>query len=542
MTGKSNMGRGRRGLRYGLILSVILLGGPLHAGVRLANIFSSNGVIQHGKPAPVWGLSDSGEVVRVTLEGIEGCRLNQSHEAVADRHGKWMVTLDPLTAGDKFHLHVQGHESRHDSYRMQAGDIWFYAGNYRFRYRRLIPQITDSAWREENKDLFPLLRIYGTADKNTIPQRVENGVWREPSADNIFGFNPGVATHFGMELCRAGNVPVGIVHVASIYGHWIDEYLPAEGVVRDPVLGQTADARKLVYRVGWTEEGKQLNAARVAYMEEYLNQSIRRNADNRTVLHPDYPQAPAGAETKTSLLFNGAIHPMLPLAVKGVIFSDPTGQEPFDAHTHGAKLGLLIASLREWFGDPALPVILMQEAALPHQHTIRANTRFAVQQQLAQRDPHVAIAVTHDIAVFDEPADLFLKTIPATGHRAYLMADRLVYGHGSSTNETPRITGFTSDKGKMTINFSMPLRTFDGLEPDGFALRAKGQSAYRTATARLEGNTIELTALGVETPEHANYGYVNAAIRKTPNIVGENKMPLPAFSTELLPQAGKVEP
>ncbi len=510
----------------------------INAEVSIANIFRNNGVIQHGRPVPVWGLGDPGEKVKITLNGITGCKLSQSHEAIADKFGKWVVTIDPLKAGDKFHLSVQGKDSKDISGNMQAGDVWFYAGYYRFRYKRLIPQITDKAWKEENNDLFPLLRIYGTSEKNPVPQRRENGRWNVPDADNVFGFNPGIANHFAIELCRDKKIPVGIVHAASFQEHWVDEYLAAEDFVEDPALGKSEEAKKLAYRVGGTDECRKMNAERIAYMEKYLEESVKRNAENKTVLNPDFPQYPKWAETKISLLYNGAVYPMLPLAVKGVIYNDPNGQNPFDAQNHGAKLELLVKSFRKWFNDSELPVVIVQCQARSDQNTIRFNTRFAAMQKLAQDDKNVEIAVTNDIEVFDKPDELFLKTIPATGQRVYSLVERKVYGNKSVKSETPQITGFTIENGKIIITFSTPLQTLDGLAPDGFAIKAKGQNMFRPANAEIKGNAIILSAPGMDAPEHVNYCYVNAAIKKSPNVIGENKMPVPAFSTELLTQNG----
>jgi hypothetical protein len=94
------MEHGARDLSYGAIVAAILMilpALPLHADVRLASVFRNGGVIQHGQPAPVWGLGAPGEKIKLTLAGVKGCPLNRSYDAVADRHGKWVVTLDPLT-------------------------------------------------------------------------------------------------------------------------------------------------------------------------------------------------------------------------------------------------------------------------------------------------------------------------------------------------------------------------------------------------------------------------------------------------------------
>lgn len=519
-------------IALGLILTVGAV--SVMADVKLANVFRNNGVIQCDKPAPLWGLAEPGEKINVTLTGIDGTKLTQKKETIADKHGKWVVTLDPLQAGVQFHINVKGEKSKDASYNMKAGEVWFYAGYYRHRYLRSIPQVTDKSWKEENQDLFPLLRLYGTAEKSATPQRRENGRWQGPEAYNIFGFSPGVADHFAIELCREKKVPVGIVYAASLYGHWIDEYLDAADVVHDPVLRKTEDAKKLVYRVGGTPQCKEMNEKRIAYMEKYLEDSEKRNSENKLVPHPEYPDYPKWAESKTSAFYNGAIHPLLPLAVRGVIFNDPNGPKPFDVKNHAAKIKLLVKSFQKWFNDPKLPVFILQEKAGKSQNTALSNTRYAAHQEIAGSDENVEIVVTHDIEDFTKPDKCYLETIPAKGHRAYVLADRKVYGNKSVKSVTPEIKSIEKKDDKVIITFSMPLKTFDGLPPDGVALKAKGEASYQPAKAELKGKSLVVSATKGKVPDQVNYCYVNQAIKKTPNLVGENNMPIAAFSTELI--------
>ena len=62
-----------------------------HADVVLPKVIDSHMILQRGVAAPVWGWADQGEAVTVKFAG-------QSKTATPDATGKWMVTLDPLTA------------------------------------------------------------------------------------------------------------------------------------------------------------------------------------------------------------------------------------------------------------------------------------------------------------------------------------------------------------------------------------------------------------------------------------------------------------
>ena len=74
-----------------LLLYGLLLPHPTSAGsVRLvSNVFGSNMVLQHGRPAPVWGWAAPGAKVAVTFGGAS------LPAATADADGLWKVVLPP---------------------------------------------------------------------------------------------------------------------------------------------------------------------------------------------------------------------------------------------------------------------------------------------------------------------------------------------------------------------------------------------------------------------------------------------------------------
>ena len=71
----------------GLAAAVI----PAEAKVTTATPFADNMVLQRDRPVPVWGVADPGEKVTVSFAG-------QTKSALADKDGKWSVSLDAMPA------------------------------------------------------------------------------------------------------------------------------------------------------------------------------------------------------------------------------------------------------------------------------------------------------------------------------------------------------------------------------------------------------------------------------------------------------------
>src|SRR2546422_11717876 len=77
-------------------------------------------VLQQGTRVPVWGLSDPGEEVSVTLSG-------QTRTVKADSEGRWMMRLDQLKAGGALEMKGAG-GNRITMRGILVGGIWGASG------------------------------------------------------------------------------------------------------------------------------------------------------------------------------------------------------------------------------------------------------------------------------------------------------------------------------------------------------------------------------------------------------------------------------
>jgi len=134
------------------------------ADVRVEGTFGNHMVLQREQPIPIKGSAKAGEEVTVEFAG-------QKKAAEADKHGKWTITLDPLTASKKPQtMVVQGATGDPIQFEdVLVGEVWLGAGqsNWFFSYEM---QAKDSAARGETDEVLavivngqhPLLRLnYG---------------------------------------------------------------------------------------------------------------------------------------------------------------------------------------------------------------------------------------------------------------------------------------------------------------------------------------------------------------------------------------------
>jgi sialate O-acetylesterase len=119
-----------------LCLAALLCYLPLNAKVTLPQIFQDGMVLQRGKTIPVWGKTNAGETVTVSLN-------KKKATATADSKGRWRVDLPAMKAGGPYILEVKGEKSEAISLTdVWVGDVWLCSGqsNMETTLERVSPQ------------------------------------------------------------------------------------------------------------------------------------------------------------------------------------------------------------------------------------------------------------------------------------------------------------------------------------------------------------------------------------------------------------------
>ncbi|MCF7730652.1 MAG: sialate O-acetylesterase [Akkermansiaceae bacterium] len=102
-------------------LLVGCLAGTAHAEVRLPTIFSDHMVVQRELPVPVWGWADPGEKITVNFGG-------QNVACVAGKDGGWAVRLRPMNANASPQELIVSAGNTIKLTDVMVGDVWMVSG------------------------------------------------------------------------------------------------------------------------------------------------------------------------------------------------------------------------------------------------------------------------------------------------------------------------------------------------------------------------------------------------------------------------------
>ncbi len=242
-------------------------------------------------------------------------------------------------------------------------------------------------------------------------------------------------------------------------------------------------------------------------------------------LGPGHMHMPGG-------LYNAMIRPLIPYAIKGVIWYQ--GESNADrAYQYRDLLKAMITNWRtDWRqGDfPFLIVQLANYAATPRwPQSTWAELREA--QAMACELPNTGLAVTVDIG---EPRNIHPKNKQDVGKRLALAARRIAYGeeivHSGPTYRSMRIEGKNIRIALDNIGSGMATRGAETLRH--FAI-AGADRKFHSATAVIVGNTIVVTSNQVTKPVAVRYAWANNPAGC--NLYNKEGLPAVPFRTDSWP-------
>ena len=202
-------------------------------------LFTDHMVLQRDVPVPVWGWTEPGKQVKVTLAG-------QSAAATADGTGRWLVKLGPLPAGGPHALEVTGPERAALS-DVLVGDVWICSGQSNMQ---MSVASSDRAADEIAAANHPRLRLFTVPNRIALePQSLVQGAWQLCTPQSVPGFSA-VGYFFGRDLLEKLDVPIGLIN-SSWGGTLAEAWTSAEALstmedFRPAVkqLQEQVDARK----------------------------------------------------------------------------------------------------------------------------------------------------------------------------------------------------------------------------------------------------------------------------------------------------------
>ena len=282
---------------------------PARADVKLARLFSDHTVLQRDKAIPVWGTADAGEQVHVVIGNDKA-----TATATADAQGNWMVTLPKRPASAQpAEIAVAG-KNRITIHDVLVGDVWLASGQSNMEMAFF--------WTEQGKQAAkavdsPLIRIFKVqaGPKDTPQTTLDRGGWTICIPENNVVYFTQLGYYFARELQDKLGIPIGIIS-SSCSGTSIDAWMSAEALAADPAAPAIQEHWQKVLAEYPTKKAR-YDEAKAAW--EAAKAAARTEGKPFTKQSPWPPNGPGSTQAPAGL-YNSMIHPLVPYALRGVIW------------------------------------------------------------------------------------------------------------------------------------------------------------------------------------------------------------------------------
>jgi len=500
-----------------IVSSVALLnagGNKASAEIRLPHLLSDHAVLQRGGPIHIWGWNTPKASLTIRFH-------DQNISATSNKYGEWSAWLMPEQAGGPYSLIVDGGrtDGKKEVTDLLVGDVWIASGqsNMQMPLKGFLPgaPVKDSA-REIAAASIPLLRLLKVGNGSSdIPQQdIGGGTWAVSSPKTAANFSA-AAYFFGREIVAKENVPVGMID-STVGG------TPAEAWVSLDTLSSNPDLSYATHLYSdFTKTVSHLNAQIAAEKAEDEAATAAGRPKPQHEWHPNAAEmAPAG-------LYNAMIAPLAQAFVRGFLwYQGETEANEVRGPHYSKMLPALIQDWRTHFHQGDLPFLIVQIAGRTGRGGGWGIVRDAERRTLSLRN--TAMAVTRDVAERDNSHPADKQTV---GERLALAARGLVYGE-KIPYASPLFREATTQPGGLRVWFdNADGLTANGKPLEGFELAGEDHH-FVPATAKIENDTVVVTATGLDNPVYVRYAWSDFAPFSLYNSAG---LPASTFSSEEIP-------
>ena len=505
-----------------------------YCNVQLNPLFSSGAVLQQGVDIPIWGTAREKEHISIQLDG-------ETVSCVA-LNGKWMARLKPHKAGGPFVLTVKG-ENTVVVENICIGEVWFCSGQSNMAFNL---GAAANAAEEVPTAHHPFLRMF-TVPKKTAVQPMENadGKWVECSPATAAGFSA-VAYYFGRDIHKSTGVPVGLIH-SSWAGSPAQAWTSLSGLKRDPAFGgyvATAENLMATYPEAAAKYPQQLSdfeekmrlwdeetgATYKKTIDAWNAENEKNKAEGRVLLPKPVPAVPApkrpvppeGNSSDPTTLFNAMVAPIMPYAIKGVIWYQGESNSS-KALEYRSLFPRLISDWRQKWGQGEFPFLFVQIAPYREQPPEIRDAQLATLKKVS----NTAMVVTTDSG---DPANIHPPYKEPVGQRLALAARALAYGERIEFSG-PLLKSAEFGSAQAILRFDhigSGLISKNG-DLKGFSISG-ADTKFLPARASIIDDAVLVSSEEVKMPVAVRYGWANA-----PDVNLFNKEGLPAspFQTEV---------
>jgi sialate O-acetylesterase len=480
------------------------------AEVRLPHLLSSHMVLQRDRPIHVWGWSEPGEEITVSLNAA-------TQRTTGDQLGRWSVYLPPHGAGGPFQVKVSGSRNSIAIDDVLIGDVWFASGQSNMEMPlNGFPgnAVVDNAAEEIRNANHPKMRFL-LAPRTAVdfPQRDYDASWTVCTPETAENFSA-VAYFFGRHIAEEEHVPVGLID-ATWGGTPAEAWISLHGLSADPGLMPVFAARAEMVDVQ-ADMSAQIRAEKRA-------DATAKGANQNPPKHEWHPDPASWAP---AWLYNGMIAPAVDFAIKGVIwYEGESNSGSLRAPIYERVFPALISDWRLHWREGNFPFLFVQISSFQSD----ATEFWPVIREAQRRTLSVAntaMAVTIDIGNPDNvhPADK-----QDVGARLALAARALSYGENVEyAGPLFRETSVEKDCVRVWFDHASGGLVAKGGTLQGFEI-AGDDHHFAPANARIDGSSVLVSGGEVKAPKYVRYGWANAPVVNLFNGAG---LPASPFTSE----------
>ena len=462
--------------------------------VELNGLFTNNMVIQRDTAAPIWGKAKPGE--KITVIGSWG----ETASTTTKTNGKWMLKLQTPEAGSGHTITVKGTNTI-ELKNVASGDVWVCSGqsNMVFQMKKFIRvqssgppkdvverNINLIKGKHENLRVILLDKLKNYQSKPQEEFKVDtlfNNSWQSCTDSKITEAVSAVGFHFGHKLQNDLNVPIGLIN-SSAGGTRIILFTPPEAMTHE------------------------------------TNPKIKSTA---------------------GLLFNSMIAPLMPFAIKGVIWYQ--GENDIGTYSKYTKsfTGMISAWRKHW-GQGNFPFLFVQLAGF-HEATdqaIEPDARIPFlreSQSNALALPNTGMASAIDVGT---QKNIHPWAKQPVGHRLAAEAKRIAYGQKNTVSFGPLYDSMEIKGQTIIITFKHTGAgllakdvNLDGIKVSsdtikGFAICGSDKKFFH-ANVQINGNAVHVSSPNVDKPVAVRYAWADFPIC---NLYNKDGFPTNPFRTD----------
>lgn len=240
------------------------------------------------------------------------------------------------------------------------------------------------------------------------------------------------------------------------------------------------------------------------------------------------PKAPVNTATPTAL-YNAMIHPLVPYAIRGVIWYQGEANVA-EGPAYLPKMQALIEGWREAWGQGDFPFYYVQLAP----YTYGTNSHFLPVfwdvQRRAMGITNTGMAVTTDLGNL---RDIHPRRKVQVGERLALWALAKTYVDSRLTYSGPLARSAAREGAQVRVCFAHAEGGLHGLEGESLSWfdLAGTDGLFVRANARIEGETVRVWSDSVAKPIRVRYGF---AVEAAPELTNAQGLPASPFDEEVV--------